>query len=382
MGALKMNENAAAADTRLYYIDWLRVLVVLTLIPFHAALTYSGLGDTYIATPFHDIRVIPFILIVAPLGNFFMTLLFFVSGIASFHTIRSKGIGQYSSGRFRKLMVPLVLGTLFICPIQAYFKALYEGFSGSYFAFLPEFFSGKIVYYLGYAHLWFLLYLYVFSMLCLPLFSKWSKDHGHLKRVSAFLCRGNRILIPMAYILVAEVTLRPFFNGMQTLIGDWANDVVYLSMFIFGYVFASEAEIREKIGEYFRLSVFLAAACLAVFFYTYWMWTVEEADGMYLAILWMFAKGIYECAAIILLIGLGKKYLNKRSPALDYLNGSSFTYYLIHFVPVSLFTYVFIGTELNVYLRYLLTVVLSYIFIAAAYELFAKRSLKLLRAGR
>jgi hypothetical protein len=54
--------NNAFQNERLYYIDWLRVLVILTLIPFHAALTYSGLGDTYIANPLHDARIIPFML--------------------------------------------------------------------------------------------------------------------------------------------------------------------------------------------------------------------------------------------------------------------------------------------------------------------------------
>ena len=73
---------------RLYYVDWLRVLVVLSLIPYHAALTYTGLGDIYIKTQINDIRVLPFLILSVPLGSFFMTLLFFLSGISAYYSFQ------------------------------------------------------------------------------------------------------------------------------------------------------------------------------------------------------------------------------------------------------------------------------------------------------
>lgn len=367
--------NNVFPNERLYYIDWLRVLVILTLIPFHAALTYSGLGDTYIASPLHDARIIPFMLIVSPLGNFFMTLLFFVSGIASFYSIQSKGMERYASERRNKLLVPLGLGTLFLCPLQAYFKALYEGFTGNYFEFVPYFFS-KIFYYMGYAHLWFLFYLYVFSMICLPLFERWKNKPQILSYLSGFFCRGNRILIPMAFIVIVEVTLRPLCHGGYIIIGDWANDIVYFSFFLFGYLYASSNDIRKRIGQYFSASVFLVPLCLAALLYTFWMWAVERSGEGYLTYVWVFAKGIYECVAIVLFLGIGQRFLNKKSPMLQYLNKASFTYYLFHFAPVSCFTYLVIGTNLNVYLKFILVVVPSYIFIFTIYELFVRRLMK------
>lgn len=100
---LGVEGNNILNNSRLYYIDWLRVLVILSLIPFHSALTYSGLGDTYILSPLTDIRILPYMLIVSSLGNFFMTLLFLISGIAAFHAIRSKGMESYFENRRNKL---------------------------------------------------------------------------------------------------------------------------------------------------------------------------------------------------------------------------------------------------------------------------------------
>lgn len=41
---------------RLAYLDWLRFLVVLSLTPFHAAISFTGMGSVYVYdTPVRDI---------------------------------------------------------------------------------------------------------------------------------------------------------------------------------------------------------------------------------------------------------------------------------------------------------------------------------------
>ena len=43
-----------------------------------------------------------------------MTLLFFVSGIASFYSFKKRGVGDYVGERATKLMFPFLLGFLFL----------------------------------------------------------------------------------------------------------------------------------------------------------------------------------------------------------------------------------------------------------------------------
>ena len=76
-------------NKRLYYIDWLRVLVVLSLIPFHASLTYLRYGTVYIKEPVSGLASLPFLIIEVPLGDFSMALLFFVSGVASYYSFQA-----------------------------------------------------------------------------------------------------------------------------------------------------------------------------------------------------------------------------------------------------------------------------------------------------
>ena len=350
---------------RLYYIDWLRVLVVLSLISYHSALTYTGLGDIYIRTPLHNAGVLPFLLITVPLRGFFMTLLFFVSGIAAYYSFKYRGKNQFIRERIRKIFVPLILGTLILCPVQAYFKALYNGFSGSLVKFIPEFFSYKIIDYLGYAHLWFLLYLFVFSLLCLPLFSKWSGYKSDLKRVSLFLCKRNNIYLPILFIIAAEMLLRPRFPGPQTLIGDWANDIVYFSMFVFGFVFASDIKIQDRVNRLANISKIILCVLIVVYIMIEYLLATGSPEHRNLEMFSDVSKGLYECSAIIFLLCQAKKFLNRKSPVLSYLNKASFTVYMIHFVPVSMFTYLFAGVDMNVYLKYFL-VVFSCLFVSTS----------------
>jgi glucan biosynthesis protein C len=221
---------------RLYFVDWLRVLVILTLIPYHSALTYTGLGSVYIINLVKDIKILPFLFITASLDNFFMTFLFFLSGIGTYYSLQYRSGGNYIKERANKLIIPLFIGMISICPLQAYFKGLYYGFSGNFLGFLSEFFSSKNGYYLGYAHLWFLLYLFTFSAICLPLFNRCLKKN-RLNRISLFLSKGNNILIPMVFIILIETILRPSFAVRPYIIFmDWANDLVYISVLIFGFI--------------------------------------------------------------------------------------------------------------------------------------------------
>ena len=357
---------------RLYYADWLRVLVVLSLIPFHSALTYTGFGDTYIIAPVKGISVLPLQLFVTILGSFFMTLLFFISGIASYHSMQKRGEKGFIGERFRKLLVPLTLGTLLLCPVQAYFKGLNEGFSGNFIQFIPEFFSEKIVYYMGYAHLWFLLYLFVFSMICRPLFSGWLKNRARLSKIIEFLLKGKNIYLPILFIIAAETLLGPFFPGPQTFVTDIANDVISLSFFICGFVFASDIRLQERVGRLGNISAVFFAVITALYIAVHFV----ELSWMNIFI-WYAFQGIYKCAAIISLICLGKKYLNRKSTVLSYLSRSSFTCYVFHFLPVSAFTYFIVGINVNYYIKYLLVVLLSYVFVFAVYEIFVRRLLPL-----
>ncbi len=368
------------ARERLYYVDWLRVLVILTLIPYHTALTFTGLGMTYIFQPVSNITILPLLAFTASLDNFFMTLLFFLSGIGTYYALQRRSIAQYCSERIRKLFVPLIAGLVTICPAQAYTKALYHGYQGNLFSFLKEFFSRKVAYYLGYAHLWFLLYLFVFSMLCIPLFKK-LKDGNNLKKTALFLSEGKNILIPFLFVMLAELFLRPFFPGTLNLVSDWANFIVYLSVFIFGFIFAYDGGIQEKFAGLTKIATTLVAVLVPVLTGLYYCWVVLRSSSPFVGFAWVVSKAVYQCAMIVFVMGLGKKFLNKNNSIYAYLNKASFSYYFWHYLPVTILILIFIPLKMPLYLKFFAIVILSYGFLFLFYE-FILRRIPLLKAKK
>ncbi len=86
---------------RLSYLDWLRFLVVLSLAPFHAALSYTGMGVVYVYdTPVRDLilggrlgsdsgpAVMRYFTIF--MDNWFMHLLFLVSGVGAALSLKKR----------------------------------------------------------------------------------------------------------------------------------------------------------------------------------------------------------------------------------------------------------------------------------------------------
>lgn len=366
---------------RLYYLDWLRILVILSLIPFHAALTYLRYGVVYIKAPLTGLAALPFLFFTVPLSDFFMSLLFFVAGVAAYFSLQKRSGRSFLGERAQRLLLPLTLGYFFLCPVTGYCKALYEGFQGGFLAFLPKFFFTDVVRYNAYGHLWFLLYLFVFSATCLPLFLYWRRHPSSLERIVSFLLKGNRMLIPFGLITLLELCLRPFFcNSAYIIITDWANDAVYISLFVFGFIFASDGRIAQRFRSYDRLAKIMAALALGVLFFVNIQSQVFYRDGDYLTVLWALFKGIYESAAIVLLINLGGKRWNTDSRVLRYLSQASFPIYILHFLPVTFFTLVWIQTCMPDFVKFLLTILSSYVTVFLLYECW--RRMKLLLHSR
>lgn len=330
---------------------------------------------SYIKAPVWGMPAVPFLLVSVPLGDFFMTLLFFVSGVASFFSFQKRGSGIYVGERTKKLMLTFLLGFFLLCPVTAYQMALYDGFEGGFISFIPQFFWYKSFYYLGYGHLWFLLYLYVFSMLCIPLFNRWQRDENHIRRIGDFLLKGHRLLLPVGVVILLELLLRPSFHtGAYIIIFDWANDAIYLSVFIYGYIFAADSRIQKKVKEYFKTSIVFGILSLAALFYVNIQSQVLYSDEVYLTLLWALAKGVYECSAIIFLLNAGIIFLNKDSRTIQYLNRASFTVYIFHYLPVTFFTLLFSNLKIQIFIKFLLVVGLSYLTVFLIYEFWRRVS--------
>jgi hypothetical protein len=378
MNTMSRDESSKGPE-RLAYLDWLRFLVVLSLAPFHAALSYTGYGYVYVYdNPVRDAVLAgrglyghfgpdALRLFTVFLDNWFMHLLFLVSGIGAALSLRKRTPGAFIGERANRLMLPFLFITLLVIPIQAWYRALdFKTFSGGFFAFYPHFFNGVTA---GpgspgnfdWGHLWFLIYLFVFSVIAIPLFRAWQRHGSPTARGpgTSRIARAGWVLAPALLMAALEAVFRPGWPGALNLVNDWANVTVYLSFFIFGYIAGADprlAEAAERIAfTALALGLFAFAARIACY-----IWLPVGDGYQVFNVLAQFLRGLAAWWLVVAAIGLGKRYLTATGRLLGIARDLSFPLYLLHFAPLSAATYLLLDSGLSIWARCGLSVLLAW----------------------
>ncbi|HEY9595859.1 MAG TPA: acyltransferase family protein [Spirochaetia bacterium] len=377
-----MVQIPAASAGRLSYLDWLRFFVVLSLAPFHAALSYTGIGVVYVYdTPIRDLLLsgtfpdnagpLAMRLFTVFMDNWFMHLLFLIAGIAAASSLRKRSAGQFVGERANRLLLPLLLGTFCVISIQSWLRALAFGrFSGSFFSFYPRFFLGINAGptsngNLDWGQLWFLLYLFVFSVLALPLFLA-VKRRGESSRFASAarrLARGALVLVPAVWIALLEGAFRPGWPGFQNLVNDWANFTVYLSFFVFGFAAGTAPELLEAMERNRRAALALGLFAFVARLAVYRFFPVSPGYDPANIVSQVF-RGAAGFGLVVAVTGYGRRYLNRESRALSVARDLAFPLYVLHFAPLSAATLLLLGTGLGVWARWAIATGASWVTVA------------------
>lgn len=378
-----MPSRPTSLGGRLAYLDWLRFLVVLSLAPFHAAISFTGMGSVYVYdSPVRDILLAgsqpvgvgPLVLteFTVFMDNWFMHLLFLVAGIGAAHSLRKRSGAQFLGERCRRLLLPLLLGTVFVVSMQSWLRALAFGrFSGSFFAFFPSFFNGL---YTGpqstgnfdWGHLWFLAYLFAFSALALPvlLSIRRNGEASRILSVARHFATMPLLLLPALWTGLLEALFRPGWPGAFNLVSDWANVSMFLSFFLAGYLAGSVPELLQAFEVHRRPALILGATAFLARIATYAL--VAVPDGYDAAnIVAQAFRGMAAYGLVIAAMGYGRRYLNVQVKMLGIARDLSFPLFILHYAPLTAATYLLLNSGLSIWTRWILAVAVSWSFVAS-----------------
>ncbi len=368
-----MDSASALPRTRLAYLDWLRFAVVLCLAPFHAAISFTGMGSVYVYdTPVRDIlsaggtpvNIGPrsLTMFTVFLDNWFMHLLFLVAGIGAAFSLRKRNGAQFLGERCNRLLLPLLIGTLFVVSFQTWLGALSFGrFSGGFFAFFPSFFLGNF----NWGHLWFLAYLFVFSALALPLFLAIQRK-GQASRVLSVArrCAGMPIiLLPAFWTGFLEALFRPGWPGSLNLVNDWAIFTLNLSFFVGGYLMGCVPELLQAIEKHRRAALILGATAFLARIGTYGVAAVPDGYNAANMIAQAF-RGVAAYGLVMAAMGYGQRYLKGQGKMLGVARDLSLPLYILHYAPLTAATYLLLNSGLSIWTRWALAVAASWSFVA------------------
>lgn len=313
-------------NMRKHYIDNLRWLILLILIPYHAAQAWNTWGEpNYIF--FEGNRAISSIIVF--FSPYFMPLLFVLAGISTKFALQKRTKKEYLIERVHRLLVPLLFGTIFFMPVMTYLADSFHGsYQGGFWAHYVVFFT-KLTDWTGadggfsLGQFWFLLYLMIISMAGVCVITLLNKIPVKLRKT-----------IPFKMVLVFGLPL-PLLSELLSIGGK--SFVEYTYLFLIGYYVFADEEVVDKAekNSLLLLGVGLIATILNVYLF---IWSDVE-----LVFLNLITKCVSEWIMIIAFIGLAKRNLNFEGKISNYMNKRSFLFYIYHFIWVVLFQYILYG---------------------------------------
>jgi glucan biosynthesis protein C len=386
-------ENGEVTQSkRLYFLDWLRVISILVVFLIHC----SKIFDYDTTVVFNTARS-PVLSAFRDFGLLWiMPLFFFLSGAAVYLSQRSGNTGKFIKSRFLRLFIPmLIVGTFIINSLYVYIERLFSGEAAiGFFQWYPQYFHGFYGFGGNFAplgqgtHLWYLEYLFIFSLILLPLFVR-SKKRG-----TSFLSRlavpfDKPLALFILFLPVSGVAAAFEFLGLggARITGGW-EPISYLLFFSYGYLIFSNDRIGETIKKY--SPIYLAAAIIltALFIGSYFGFVLKipgltrydlQNDGAVLPLnqSWSVAihalRGLLAWCWIIGLVGLFSRYLNFNNKFLAYANEAVLPFYILHHTIIYIIGNYIIQWKSSIVSKFKIIALASFVIIIAIYEILIRR---------
>lgn len=334
-----MNTAERPGRTRRLDLDWIRIAAFGLLIAYHVGMYYVSWG-WHIKSPFASETLEPLMLVLNPWR---LSLLFFVSGCAAAFLLKDTpraGLGAIARQRSRFLLVPLVFGMLAIVPPQSYDEVVDKlGFADGYLAFWRRYLAadhsfchaGQCLLLPTWNHLWFVAYLWVYTMLLLAARAFLPARFAAAARRP--LAGWGLLAWPWLWLAFARAVLYPRFGATHALVDDPYNHAQYLPVFAIGYLIARDERIWDWLTARRRPMLALAVASYAVFLgyvldHNLAAWLPAEAQRT----LARSAYALFQWSAILTVLGWARHLLAQvhDTPARAYLTDAVFCYYIVH----------------------------------------------------
>ena len=355
------------AEKRYYDIDWLRVLGMGAIFLFHNA-RYFNDEDWHVKNAQLDFGMSIF---VAILNQFIMPLFFVLSAMASYYALQNRTSREFIRERASRLLVPLIFGIFILIPPQVYIERVSHGeFQGSFFDFLPHYFDGWYGFGGNFAwmglHLWYLLMLFLFSLIMLPVFQRMNR--ASLPGFGDFFTRPFAVYLFFIPIAIIEmlVSLSPETMGRRDF-GGW-SPLSYLVIFILGYVLMTDERYRPAIERVRFVSLTLSLLAMTIGFTLVLAFDVSTYHPVFS---WIRAFNTWMW--LLTFLGFASRHLNFNNDLLKYANEAVLPFYILHQTVIVIIGFFIANWALAVFPKYLLLATTSFIVIMILYEFLVKR---------
>jgi glucan biosynthesis protein C len=366
-------------------LDWVRIIAFALLIWYHVTSFYAA------NTPHNQAlspRVYGWLVIpMLALSPWRLLILFIVSGAATRFMADKMRPRALLGIRAARLLPPLMFVTVVIVPPISFVTVQqWYGYRGSLVDFLGHYFTADNHFcQAGHCmpvpvpnpfHLWFVLYLWIYTMLLICLLA-WAQ--GALRTLQRALEQAlsgwGLIVWPVAYLALSRFALESRFPQTLDLIHDWYNHAVYFGGFLFGFSIARSDGIWAAL-ERLRARALIGALVSYAIIGAYVASMLKDGAvnpapaAVPLRVVGAMIGGSEQWLWIAAAFGFAHHYLSQRDgPVRRYLTDAIFPFYIIHMLTVVVGGYYLTRLGLDVRLEYALLIAATTLSCFVTYEI-------------
>ncbi len=372
---------------RRHDIDWLRVIVTLVVFLFHCTRFFDTVGWHLKNAEQSDLV---FVLTGGLVWPWVMELFFLLSGAGTWYMLKSRRAGVYLWERAKRLLIPLyTVGLFVLLPPQFYFE-LYTnaGYRGNFWQTIPRYFASfrppritpwpDTLFPMPFSgHLWFLQYLFLISLVSLPLLLYLRSGQGQrwITRLARWCDGRGGIFLFVIPLALALIGLRWLFAAQRS----WADLLRYAIYFVIGYVMSADKRFTDAVKRHgwVCLALWLVGILgvgLLVLGLGYDPLPGQEPFSFSLTyVLYQILWTVSGWGAVVFVLSIGTKYLNSYHKILAYANEAVLPFYLFHQTVILVVGFFVIRWNLGIASKLLIVSAISFPLILVLYELLVRR---------
>lgn len=309
------------AKQRKNYLDNIRWITILIVVVYHVFYYYNNLGTTPMFEGLHETTGVTFSAVFQyAVYQWFMVLLFIVSGICARYTLEKKTVKQFIKSKVDKLLIPSTLGVMAIHWIDGYCVSL-QFMTGPEAEKIPGFVKYIIMFATGIGQLWFLQVLF-FNCLLLLLIRKIDRNERFYEACG----KANvivELLLVVVMILSAQVLNLPIAVYRMCY---------YPMAFLLGYFVFSHEKVLNDLKKFWY--VFMTIGIIFGVIYTVKFYGTFYGDAHVMKAPVSVVHAYFTALGIL---GFAQNFLNFSNAFTDKMNKYGWAVYMSHIMILLIF---------------------------------------------
>jgi surface polysaccharide O-acyltransferase-like enzyme len=354
------------------WLDYLRSALTVLVVAHHSSLAYTTFAyfdtKTYInsTNPVVDKQRWVGMDIFENFNDiFFMSLLFFISGLFVYRGLIKKGKQKFLAGRFKRLGLPFIISVTILIPI-AYLPSYYlNNHSFAIPAFIKDFLQ-KQQWPVGPP--WFIWILLLFNVIAAAIPSKFyiliSKVIYKLTKSSFLFLVVTFIFVSLSFIPISLWVGQYTWTGFGPFDFQVNRLLLYFTFFIFGTCigssnwenhFFTNNKLLNRSWQFWVILCLLSYLLVELF--TYNVWDIVRAGRLKVNTAWLIFDLIFVASCIsssLAFLSIFKQNIQKENKYWTNLSANAFGIYLLHYIFITWLQFALLNSSLPVIIKFLI----------------------------